>query len=137
MEFPVNSISDLEKLSHAVKWQYFEKLTAFIFEKNDFEAEQNTVIKTGSSKRQFDVIAKKYGTTWLVECKKWKGRTEKTATLKSAVKKHMERCDMYAIKTGETIRPVVVTLLDDSIEEHEGVPIIPILKLNWFLNDML
>ena len=28
MEFPVKSMSDLEKLSHQVKWQYFEKLAA-------------------------------------------------------------------------------------------------------------
>jgi hypothetical protein len=132
--FPINSVKDLEKLSHAVKWQYFEKLVAWIFEQNDFDVKQGVVISTSAGRRQFDMIAKKYGTTWLVECKKWRGKTEKASALKSAVKKHLERCGLYAISNDERTVPIIVTLLDD-MTDCENVPIVPIMKLNWFLNN--
>jgi len=159
--FPINSVSDLENLSHAVKWQYFERLVAWIFEQNDFAAQQNVVVKTAAGKRQFDVIASKYDRVFLVECKKWKSRGQRIAALKSAVKKHLERCDLYKTMQendpddiqksrqkksggisyitysgrGRKIVPIIVTLLEEEITEHDSVQIVPIMKLNWFLNN--
>lgn len=134
MQFPVKSVSDLDKLSHSVKWQYFEKLVAFIFGENGFDVKAGVVFKAGDGKRQIDVLAKKYGTVFVVECKKWKNR-ERVSALSSAVKKHLERCDLYSIKENTTVVPLIVTLLDDDIEERDGVAIVPISKLNSFLND--
>ena len=134
MQFPIKSISELESLSHSAKWQYFEKLVAFIFEQNGYDVEAGVVIKTGNGKRQFDVIARKYGKIFAVECKKWRNK-ERVAALNSAVKKHLERCDLYSIARRETVTPLIVTLLDDDIEEIEGVAVVPIMKLNWFLNN--
>jgi len=48
-----------------MKWQYFEKLVAFIFDNNDFEVKHNSVLKLGKTKRQFDVIAERFGTVFL------------------------------------------------------------------------
>lgn len=134
MEFPIKTIPDLEHISSSVKWQYFEKLVAFIFEENNFSARQNVIVKDGFSKRQFDVIAKRYDTTYLVECKKWKSRREKTAALKIAVAKHLERCGFYE-GLYEKGMPLIVTLLEEDITEHEGITIVPIMKLNWFINN--
>ena len=135
-DFPIQSVSDLEKISNAVKWQYFEKLVAFIFRENGFDAKQNIVVKDSyGNKRQFDVIAKRYGITYLVECKKWKSNERKSA-LKSSVKKHLERCVLYEGLHGPGT-PLIVTLLDDNIAEHEGVVIVPIMKLNSYINDAL
>lgn len=135
MQFPINSVSDLEHISSAVKWQYFEKLTAFIFEENGFNAKQNVIVKNESFKRQFDVIAKRFNITYLVECKKWKSNREKTSALKSAVVKHLERCALYeTIHKGE-IRPLIVTLLEEEIVQHNGALIVPIMKLNWLINN--
>lgn len=134
--FQITSISDLEKLSHAAKWQYFEKLVAFIFDENGFEARQNVVVRTGSGKRQFDVVAKSFGSTFLVECKKWRSRKEKTAALKSAVIKHLERCSLYAeLNKKEHVIPLLVTLVDEDIAMHKDVPIVPIMKLDWLINN--
>ncbi len=139
MEFPIKSLSDMERLSHQVKWQYFEKLVAFIFEKNEFDAKQNVVVRTINGKRQFDVIASKYEKAYLVECKKWRGRTQKKASLESAVRKHLERCEAYELSnmagSQNKIFPLIVTLLEDDIAEYENVPIVPVMKLDWFLNN--
>lgn len=45
MNFPIKSVGDLQKLTHAVQWQFFEKFVAWIFGQNDFEARQNIVMK--------------------------------------------------------------------------------------------
>lgn len=135
-EFSIKTISDLEHISNDARWQYFEKLVAFIFEENGFDAQQNVVVKDGSRRRQFDVIAKRYGTTYLVECKKWKSRREKTAALKNAVKKHLERCQLYEELNGRSI-PLIVTLLEEEIIEYNGIVIIPIIKLNRYINEEL
>jgi predicted AAA+ superfamily ATPase len=134
-EFLIKSISDLEKLSHAAKWQYFEKLVAFVFEENEYHVDQGVVIKVANGKRQIDVLARKFDKVFLVECKKWKNK-ERTSALNSAVKKHLERCDFYSVTKNRTATPIIVTLLDDDIEEKEGVAIVPIMKLNWFLNNL-
>ena len=136
--FPISSINDLERISYSSKWQYFEKLVAFIFDQNGFDVNQNVVVKTINGKRQFDVIAEKYGVTYMIECKKWKSKTQKTSSLKSAAMKHIERCESYELSanaSGRKFIPFIVTLLEDEIEEHENVPIVPIMKLNWFLNN--
>ncbi len=134
MEFSIKTISDLEKLSHQVKWQYFEKLAAFIFSENGFDARQNVIVKGGESKRQFDVIAKGNGITFLVECKKWKSQSDRAAHLRSAVTKHMERCIYYSeLHPDEKTFPILVPLLDDDVNIEKGVPIVPIMKLNAFL----
>ncbi|MBI4174734.1 MAG: restriction endonuclease [Candidatus Aenigmarchaeota archaeon] len=135
MNFPIKSIQDLENISSSAKWQFFEKLVAFIFEENGFEAKQNVIIKNESCKRQFDVIAKRFSVTYLVECKKWKSRREKSSALKSAVAKHLERCTLYESMNSGEFRPLIVTLLEENIDSHDGVLIVPTMKLNWVINN--
>lgn len=134
MDFEINSVDDLEKLSFEVSWQYFEKLVAFVFEKNDFDVKQNVVI-VDEDRRQFDVIAKKKDITYLVECKRWKSRANSISDIKRAVETHIERCELYSkIHPEEAVVPLLVTPLQGMPEEHEKVFIVPLTSLNWFLN---
>ncbi len=135
--FPeITSIEDLEQLSEQVTWQYFEKLVAFVFEQNNFDVEHNKVIVADKEKRQFDVIAKNKSTTCLIECKHWKSRSGAASLLQEAVETHIERCKFYAEQhPEETIMPLLVTPLHGMPEEHKDVYIVPLLSLNWFLNN--
>ena len=49
--FQIRSSEELEELSFKVKWQYFEKLTAFIFSENNYDVIQNKVITGQETKR--------------------------------------------------------------------------------------
>ena len=69
----IRSIEDLLVVSEEVIWQNFERLAAFIFEKNNFRVNVNIVKTHQKTKRQYDVIAWKGNQTFLVECKKWAG----------------------------------------------------------------
>ncbi len=83
MEFEdIHDIDDLETVSTESVWQNFERLAAFIFEKNDFQVRVNTVKTFQKKRRQYDVIAKRDSQTFLIECKKWAGNRYRLSALK-------------------------------------------------------
>lgn len=131
----VQNADDLQRVSAEVVWQNFERLVAFIFERNDFQVGTGKVMTKNKKRRQFDVIAKKNGKTFLAECKKWAGNRYRLSALKTAAKKHNERLEFYKSITGENAIPIIVTLIEEEILCCDGVPIVPILKLNSFINE--
>ena len=132
----IRCIKDLDQVSTEVVWQNFERLTAFIFEKNNFQAATNTVKTLKKKRRQYDVIAKTNSKTFLVECKKWAGNRSRLSALKKAIEMHKERTEFYRFLTREDAVPIVVTLVEEEIRSYEGVPIVPILRLNSFINEL-
>jgi hypothetical protein len=132
----IKSIDDLQRISKEVVWQNFEKLTAFIFEENDFLIKTNTVKTFNKKRRQYDIIAKKYKKTFLIECKKWSGNRYRLSALKTAIRQHKERTEFYQNLTKENAVPIMVTLIEEEIKLYDGVPIVPILKLNTYLNEL-
>ena len=132
----INSIEDLAMVSEEVVWQHFERLAAFIFEKNNFSVKVNTVKTHQKKRRQYDVIAWKGNQTFLVECKKWAGNRYRLSAIKKAVEQHKERTAFYAAITNEDAIPLLVTLIEEEIRVYEGVPIVPVQKLNGFVNEL-
>ena len=131
----IKNIEDLQKVSKEVAWQHFEELAAFVFEENNFQVEAGKVKTANKKRRQYDVIAKKNNRTFLVECKKWAGNRYRLSALKAAIEKHKERSEFYRILTNENVIPIIVTLIEEEILFYEGIPIVPILKLNSFINE--
>src|SRR5512136_2264593 len=132
----ITSIGDLEIVSEEVVWQNFERLAAFIFEKNDFRVTVNTVKTDNKKSRQYDVIARKRDQTFLVECKKWAGSRYRLSALKKAVEQHTERTTFYTSITSEDAIPLLVTLVEEEIQCYQGVPLVPVLKLNSFIHEL-
>jgi len=132
----IKSIEDLEKVSKEIIWQNFERLAAFIFEENEFQVKINTVKTFAKKRRQYDVIAKKNNQTFLIECKKWAGNRYRLSAIKRAIIQHKERTEFYKNVTSEDAIPIIVTLIEEEIQFYEEVPIVPILKLNSFLNEL-
>jgi protease II len=131
----IKNIEDLQEVSKEVAWQHFEKLAAFIFIENNFQVETGKVKTSNKKRRQYDVIARKNNRTFLVECKKWAGNRYRLSALKTAIKQHKERSEFYRILTNENVTPIIVTLIEEEILFYEDVPIVPILKLNSFINE--
>ena len=132
----IQSIEDLAVVSEEVVWQHFERLAAFIFEKNNFSVKVNTVKTHHKTKRQYDVIAWKGSQTFLVECKKWAGNRYRLSAIKKAVEQHKERTLFYAAVTNEDAIPLLVTLIEEDIRVYAGVPIVPVQKLNGFVSEL-
>jgi len=132
----IESIGDLEIVSEESIWQNFERLAAFIFEKNDFWTNVNTVKTLHKKKRQYDVIAKKSNQTFLIECKKWAGNRYRLSALKRAILQHKERTRFYENVCNEDAIPIIVTLIEEEILIFEGVPLVPVHKLNSFISEL-
>jgi hypothetical protein len=132
----IESIGDLEAVSEASLWQNFERLVAFIFEKNDFIVTVNTVKTLHKKRRQYDVIARRGDRTFLVECKRWSGSRYRLSALKSATLQHKERSVFYENSTGGHAIPVIVTLIEEEILVFEGLPLVPVTRLNAFISDL-
>ena len=131
----IKTIEDFQKVSREAIWQDFERLAAFIFAENDFHVKTNKVKTSNKKRRQYDVIARKNSKTFLIECKKWSGNRYRLSALKTAVKKHKERCEFYRNLTDENPIPIIVTLIEEEILIFESVPIVPISRLNSFINE--
>ncbi|RPI39521.1 MAG: hypothetical protein EHM53_05400 [Methanoregulaceae archaeon] len=132
----IGSIGELEGVAEGSVWQHFERLTAFIFEQNGFRVSVGTVKTLNRKRRQYDVIARKNGRTFLVECKRWSGSRYRLAALKRAVVQHGERVQFYEEITAEDAVPVVVTLIEEEILVFEGVPLVPVHRLNAFISEL-
>mgnify|MGYP001597611937 CR=1 FL=1 len=132
----IESIGDLEIASEESVWQNFERLAAFIFEKNDFSTNVNTVKTCNKKRRQYDVIAKKGNQTFLIECKKWAGNRYRLSALKWAILQHKERTMFYENVCNEDAIPIIVTLIEEEILIFEGVPLVPVHKLNSFIREL-
>ena len=132
----IDSIDDLETVSEEVVWQNFERLAAFIFEKNEFATKVNTVKTLDRTRRQYDVIARKRDRTFLVECKKWAGSRYRLSALKRAVLQHKERTAFYITVMHEDAVPVIVTHIEEEILVYEGVPLVPVLRLDSFISEL-
>jgi hypothetical protein len=132
----IQNLEDLAVVSEEVVWQNFERLAAFIFEKNNFNVKVNTVKTHQKTKRQYDVIAWKGNQTFLVECKKWAGNRYRLSAMKKAVEQHKERTTFYAAVTNEDAIPLLVTLIEEEIRVYAGVPIVPVQKLNGFVREL-
>jgi hypothetical protein len=133
----INTVEDLERVSEEAVWQNFERLVGFIFEVNDFQVNINKVRTFNKKRRQYDVIAKKYDRTYLIECKKWAVNRYRLSALKKAIEQHKERTNFYRNLTGEEAIPIIVTLIEEDIKFFEDVPIVPIFRLNSFINEVV
>jgi protease II len=117
-------------------WQNFERLVASIFEQNNFRVKVITVKTLNKKRRQYDVIAGKNDQTFLVECKKWAGNRYRLSALKKAIGQHKERTTFYEDLTQTEAVPFIVTLIEEEIRVYEGVPIVPVMKLDGIIREL-
>ena len=56
--------------------------------------------------------------------------------IKKAVEQHNERTAFYTSITREDAVPLLVTLVEEEIQCYEGVPLVPVLRLNSFIHEL-
>jgi len=132
----IGSIAELDAVAGGSPWQGFERLAAYIFGQHGFEVSVGTVINRRGRRRQYDVIARKDGRTLLAECKQWSGSRYRLSALKRAVAQHRERAQFYEAITQEEAIPLIVTLIDEGIRVVDGVPLVPVHRLNAFISEL-
>ncbi len=122
----------IDEISVGLDWKDFEGLTAAILASKDFAVIKNMILT--KPRMEIDVIGIRLGIAILIDCKHWKRYN--TSSLRTAVKKQIERTKRYVAKTqGATAVPVIVTLYQDKVNFIENVPIVPIFQFSSFIDE--
>jgi hypothetical protein len=129
-------------------WKGFEKAVQEIFELNEFKVKRNFRFKT-KRRYEIDLIAIKDRFNFCVDCKRFgKGRYKKSEILK-AIKKQEERnkelkkflrSNMIAKESlkikSMKFYPLLVTLFEEEVIKENQTFVVPVWKLNSFLNEV-
>jgi|YelNatPaOPRAMG01_1025707.scaffolds.fasta_scaffold11203_3 hypothetical protein len=129
-------------------WKGFEKAVQEIFELNEFKVKRNFRFKT-KRRYEIDLIAIKDRFNFCVDCKRFgKGRYKKSEILK-AIKKQEERnkelkkflrSNMIAKESlkikSMKFYPLIVTLFEEEVIKENQTFVVPVWKLNSFLNEV-
>ncbi len=140
--------NQIERVIEHLTWKDFEGFVARVLQENDyrftesFRRRGNNLVEG----MEIDVIGVKGKTVLAIDAKMWGVRAGKSSALKEAVNKQAIRTQhltkelvklsqkIPSISSGTyTLIPIVVTWLVEDVEIHEGVPVVPIFKLNGFL----
>ncbi|MHA2600661.1 MAG: hypothetical protein AM324_000840 [Candidatus Thorarchaeota archaeon SMTZ1-83] len=137
-----------ESVVSLLSWKDFEGLVAGILAENDYLCVES-FRRRGTSRIQgmeIDVIGVRGERIVAVDAKMWGIRSGKSSALKSAAERQRERTahlcgeiESLASKIGGLPRgtyaltPILVTWLVEEVTFNEGVPIVPVFKLNSFI----
>jgi len=131
-------------------WKDFEGLVASILSENSFICTESFRRRGNSHIKgmEIDVIGIRGHVALSVDAKMWSVRGGKASALRAAAEKQKERTNRLSTQLQQlskkvlsmtkgqyTIFPVMVTWLVEEVEMHEGVPVVPVFKLNGFIQD--
>ncbi len=140
-------IAEVVKL---MTWKDFEGLVASILSENSFRCIESFRRRGTENMKglEIDVIGVRGHMALSVDAKMWSVRGGKASALRTAAEKQKERTIRLTtqlsrltnkipsmVKGQYTIIPVIVTWLVEEVEIHEGVPVVPVFKLNSFIQD--
>jgi len=143
----LNEGADFEKICRLLSWQEFENITVKSLEANGFSTIKHFAFRSQDRRREIDVVGTRHMLVVCLDCKHWmKGL--RGAIAGEIVAKQVERVEGLASNRKAKDRlgisaknvayfvPVIVSLIDAGPKFIDGVPIVPVLKLNSFLSSI-
>jgi hypothetical protein len=137
-----------EEATKNLGWQDFEGVVSDAFEANGFRTLRNVRFSHRKKRHEVDVVALERPRLVAVDCKHWGLRAGKGSALKAASLAQLRRAMDLGIKAHEipgmniggwgeaTIVPCIVTLYEERIIESGGVLVVPLSKLNAFVEEL-
>ncbi|HEX9319071.1 MAG TPA: nuclease-related domain-containing protein [Nitrososphaeraceae archaeon] len=122
-----------EILSSKIDWKDFELFTLLMLQKNAYRCEHN--VSFTRPRIQIDLVAKYGRTCLIIDCKHWHGMSP--SIMNRCANGQLRRAKVYLEKTKASFRlfPIIVTLNEMAPKAINGVPFVPISKLDGFLQD--
>jgi hypothetical protein len=132
-------------------WKDFEGFIASILSAHHYQCVESFRRRGTSAMHgmEIDVIGVKGNTLVAIDAKLWGIRHNKASALKLAAEKQKIRTNELSNELHRLARkmnglqkreyqlyPVIVTWLVEDVELHEGVPVVPVFKLNSFILDL-
>ena len=123
----------IEEVSECLDWRDFEGLVCHVLLENGFSVERNVILT--KPRMEIDVIGVKLNVVILIDCKHWKRMSN--SALNEIVRKQGDRVRRYADEISDIMTvPVIVTLHQEQISFINKVPIVPIMQLSSFLDEL-
>jgi len=140
--------SDPQRVCGVLDWNEFEEIAAKAFEASNFMVKRRFRFKWAGRRWEVDVLGCKEPLVACVDCKHWRRGWRRSAIMK-AVEAQVERTKMLAEalpslheKAGlvdwkkATFVPMVLSLVPSPFKFYNNVPIVPVLQLPNFLNEL-
>ena len=151
LELAVRALSrgaDLENVSSLLQWKEFEAMTGIAFENNGYLITKNLRFKHDARRYEIDVVGYRRPLVVCVDCKHWhhsigkatlekiaKDQTARVRALSNALPHLNVRLEFYSWSSARFV-PVILSLVVGESKFCAGVPVVPILKLQDFLNQL-
>ncbi len=142
--------ADIEAVCRLLDWSEFEQVAIFAFNVNGYKVKKNLRFKWAGRKWEIDVLGLKSPLIVCVDCKQWIRGWQRAAAIK-AVEAQIERTKAFTESLDFHVKqlpqlltwkkilvaPVVISLFSAPLKFYKNVPIVPVLKLQNFLNELL
>ena len=114
-------------------WQEFEEQIRDVLESAGFSTDFRRVFKAAGRRYEIDVVAHRFGTTVLIDAKRYgKGWLRSSAT-RTQARKHVARANEFDRTFSVKSVPVIVSWLDDALLCESGCFIVPFEKFEAFV----
>ncbi len=140
--------ADVEVISNLLCWQEFEEIAGFALKNNGYTVVNNVRFKQSGKRWEIDVVGCKKPLVVCVDCKHWQHAIAPGA-LKRIVDLQVERTSALAdtlpspsLKlecarwSDAKFMPVILSLVPSAFKFYCKVPVVPILQLQDFLNQL-
>jgi len=144
----IKSGADFERVCRFLEWNEFENLAAAALEANNFAVRRCFRFKWTQRRWEIDVLGCREPIIACVDCKHWGHGWRKSAIMK-AVEAQALRTKVLAEALPSlqeevglahwreaTLIPIVLSLVPGPLKFYNNVPIVPILQLQNFLNEL-
>lgn len=144
----IKSGADFERVCRVLAWIEFENLAATAFEANNFVVRRRFRFKWAQRRWEIDVLGCREPLIACVDCKHW-GHGWRKSAIKKAVEAQALRTKVLAealpslqkeiglVKWRRaTLIPVILSLVPGPLKFYNKVPIVPILQIQNFLDEL-
>lgn len=146
--YALQSGADLESVSSFLQWREFEDMAAVAFERNGYKVYKNVRFKHAGRRWEIDIVGCRKPIIACLDCKHWHHGMY-PSVLKKIVEEQVERTFAFAeslpnpsVKiecvSWNSVKfvPAVLSLVAGRFKFYDDVPIVPILQLQDFLNQL-
>ena len=144
----LKSGGDVERVSGFLQWREFEGFAAVAFESNCYGVVKNLHFKHGGRRSEIDIVGWKSSIVVCLDCKHWhhglqgsaahkiaEQQAERTRALVMSLPNPGVKIEFLSRGTAKFV-PAVLSLTCGKFKFYEGVPIVPVLQLQDFLNQL-
>ncbi|MBE0513031.1 hypothetical protein IBX38_08270 [Candidatus Bathyarchaeota archaeon] len=144
----IKSGADFERVCRVLEWIEFENLAATAFEANNFAVKRRFRFKWAQRRWEIDVLGCREPLIACVDCKHWshgwrgsairkaaEAQALRTKVLAEALPSLQKEIGLIQWRQA-TLIPVVLSLVPGPLKFYNKVPIVPILQIQNFLNEL-